>query len=137
MFNCPLDNLQTETKGTVLLKNADELKNFTKTEELQLYNAVKAIAESGAKVVVCGGKISDLGLDYANKMGLMTVRYRKFNDCFFTYFPLDLIQSGICAVLPRLLELLSFPDSRLHRPTRWDSATKFAYVPQYRMTTVK
>jgi T-complex protein 1 subunit theta len=75
MFNCPLDNLQTETKGTVLLKNADELKNFTKTEEQQLYNAVKAIAESGAKVVVCGGKISDLGLDYANKMGLMTVRY--------------------------------------------------------------
>jgi T-complex protein 1 subunit theta len=74
MFNCPLDNLQTETKGTVLLKNADELKNFTKTEEQQLYNAVKAIAESGAKVVVCGGKISDLGLDYANKMGLMTVR---------------------------------------------------------------
>lgn len=74
MFNCPLDNLQTETKGTVLLKNADELKNFTKTEEMQLYNAVKAIADSGAKVLVCGGKISDLGLDYANKCGLMTVR---------------------------------------------------------------
>ena len=30
MFNCPLDNLQTETKGTVLLKSATELKDFTK-----------------------------------------------------------------------------------------------------------
>ena len=67
--------MQTEKKGTVLLKNVEELKNFTKTEEAQLYNAVKAIAESVAKVLVCGGKMSDLGLDYANKMGLMTVRY--------------------------------------------------------------
>ena len=130
MFNCPLDNLQTETKGTVLLKNADELKNFTKTEEAQLYNAVKAIAESGAKVVVCGGKISDLGLDYANKMGLRTVRYEIFMRAF-TYFHLDLIQSGICAGLLRLLELLSFPDSLLHQLMRWDSVTKSAYVSEY------
>lgn len=96
MFNCPLDNLQTETKGTVLLKNAEELKNFTKTEEAQLYNAVKAIAESGAKVLVCGGKISDLGLDYANKMGLMTVRLNSKWDMR------RLAKSIGATVLPRL-----------------------------------
>jgi len=74
MFNCPLDNLQTETKGTVLLKSAEELKNFTKSEENMLQDAIKSIAASGAQVLVCGGKISDLGLDYANKEGLMVVR---------------------------------------------------------------
>lgn len=74
MFNCPLDNLQTETKGTVLLKSATELKDFTKGEENLLRDSVKSIKESGAQVVVCGGKISDLGLDFANQMGLMVVR---------------------------------------------------------------
>ena len=73
MFNCPLDNLQTETKGTVLLKSATELKDFTKGEENMLKNSVDAIKASGAQVVVCGGKISDLGLDYANQCGLMVI----------------------------------------------------------------
>merc|ERR1711892_336967 len=63
-----------ETKGTVLLKSATELKAFTKGEENMLRDSIKAIKESGAQVVVCGGKISDLGLDYANQMGLMVVR---------------------------------------------------------------
>ena len=45
MFNCPLDNLQTETKGTVLLKDAQELKDFTKSEENMLKNAVQAKVE--------------------------------------------------------------------------------------------
>ena len=40
-----------------------------------LRDSIKAIKESGAQVVVCGGKISDLGLDYANQMGLMVVRH--------------------------------------------------------------
>ena len=74
MFNCPLDNLQTETKGTVLLKSAEELKDFTKGEENMLKNSIEAIQKSGAQVLVCGGKISDLGLDYANQNGLMVVR---------------------------------------------------------------
>lgn len=30
VYSCPLDNLQTETKGTVLINTADELKDFSK-----------------------------------------------------------------------------------------------------------
>ena len=56
------------------MKSATELKSFTKGEENLLRDSVKAIKESGAQVVVCGGKISDLGLDFANQMGLMVVR---------------------------------------------------------------
>lgn len=33
IFNCPLESGQGETKGTVLLKNAEELLNYTKSEE--------------------------------------------------------------------------------------------------------
>ena len=33
VFTCGLDIAQTETKGTVLLKNADEMLNFTRGEE--------------------------------------------------------------------------------------------------------
>ena len=54
MFNYPLD--------------------FTKGEQNMLKNSIEAIQKSGAQVLVCGGKISDLGLDYANQNGLMVVR---------------------------------------------------------------
>lgn len=33
IFSCPVDALQTETKGTVLLTSADELTKFSKGEE--------------------------------------------------------------------------------------------------------
>ena len=36
IFTCPLDIAQTETKGTVLIKNADQMLNFTKGEEKQI-----------------------------------------------------------------------------------------------------
>ena len=36
VFTCALDIAQTETKGTVLLKSAEEMLNFTRGEEKQL-----------------------------------------------------------------------------------------------------
>ena len=36
IFTCPLDITQTETKGTVLIHNAQEMLNFTKDEEKRL-----------------------------------------------------------------------------------------------------
>ncbi len=36
VFTCGLDIAQTETKGTVLIKNADEMLNFTTGEEKHL-----------------------------------------------------------------------------------------------------
>lgn len=49
IFNCPLESGQGETKGTVLLKNAEELLNYTKSEEKMMetvsiyYNIVHRI----------------------------------------------------------------------------------------------
>jgi T-complex protein 1 subunit theta len=39
VFTCALDIAQTETKGTVLIKNADEMLNFTTGEEKHLEKA--------------------------------------------------------------------------------------------------
>jgi len=74
IFTCPVDALQTETKGTVLIKTAEELTNFSRGEETQLENQIKAIAESGADVIVAGGKIGDLAVHYINKYNMMAVR---------------------------------------------------------------
>jgi len=74
IFTCPVDALQTETKGTVLIKTAEELTNFSRGEETQLENQIKAIADTGAGVVVAGGKIGDMALHYINKYNMMAVR---------------------------------------------------------------
>lgn len=74
IFSCPLDIIQTETKGTVLIKTADELMNFSAGEENLLEKQIKSIADTGAKVVVSGGKVGDMALHFLNKYGLMAVR---------------------------------------------------------------
>ncbi|XP_077448911.1 T-complex protein 1 subunit theta isoform X1 [Stigmatopora argus] len=74
VFSCPFDCMVTETKGTVLIKNAKELMDFSKGEEDMMETQVKAIKEAGANVVVTGGKVADMALHYANKYKLMVVR---------------------------------------------------------------
>lgn len=74
IFSCPVDIIQTETKGTVLIKSADELLNFSSGEENLLEGQIKAIADTGVKVVVSGGKVGDMALHFLNKYNLMAVR---------------------------------------------------------------
>jgi T-complex protein 1 subunit theta len=74
VFTCPIDVTQTETKGTVLINTAKELMDFSQGEEALLENQIKAIAESGANVVVAGGKIGDLAMHFLNKYNIMAVR---------------------------------------------------------------
>lgn len=74
IYTCPIDIATTETKGTVLIKSADELMKFSEGEENQLEAQIKRIAESGADVIVSGGKFSDMALHFINRSGLMAVR---------------------------------------------------------------
>lgn len=74
VYTCPFDLTQTETKGTVLIENADELVNFSKGEESEVEEQVKAIADNGVKVVVAAGKFGDLYLHFLNKYKIMAVR---------------------------------------------------------------
>lgn len=74
LYSCPIDIAQTETKGTVLIKTADELMKFSKGEESLLESQIKAIADTGAKVIVSGGKFGDMALHFINKYKMMGVR---------------------------------------------------------------
>ena len=74
LYSCPIDISTTETKGTVLIKNAQELKSFSRGEEELLEKQVKAICDSGVKVVICGGKVGEMALHFLNKYEIMAVR---------------------------------------------------------------
>ncbi|KFM72679.1 T-complex protein 1 subunit theta, partial [Stegodyphus mimosarum] len=80
VYTCPFDSAQTETKGTVLIKSADELLNYTRGEENLLEEQIKAIADTGANVIVSGGKFGDMALHYLNKYGIMAVRLQSKFD---------------------------------------------------------
>ena len=74
VFNCPIDISTTETKGTVLLHNAQEMLDFSKGEEQQLDQMCKEISDSGVKVVVAGANVGELALHYFNRYGILVLR---------------------------------------------------------------
>ena len=69
----PVDITETESKGTVVIKSAEELMNFLRDEEALLESQIKAIADSGAKVLISGGKIGNMALYYINQYNLLAV----------------------------------------------------------------
>ncbi|KAJ6633825.1 T-complex protein 1 subunit theta [Pseudolycoriella hygida] len=96
LYSCPVDIIQTETKGTVLIKSADELMKFSRGEENLLEQQIKSIADTGCKVIVAGAKFGDMALHYCNKYGMMAVRL----NSKFDLRRLSKAVNGI--VLPRL-----------------------------------
>lgn len=58
----------------MLLKNADELMNYNKSEERKMEEIVEGIAASGAKVVIANGSISEMALHYLDKFNLMVIK---------------------------------------------------------------
>ncbi|KAI6953272.1 T-complex protein 1, partial [Hortaea werneckii] len=74
VFSCPIDISQTETKGTVLMKNAKELLDFTKGEEQQMENAIKELHDSGMRVVVAGAGVGELAMHYLNRYGILVIK---------------------------------------------------------------
>ncbi|KAH7929510.1 T-complex protein 1 [Leucogyrophana mollusca] len=74
VFTSALDIAQTETKGTVLIKNADEMLNFTRGEEQHLEKIFKEIADSGVKVIIAGSSVGDLALHYLNRFDIAVLK---------------------------------------------------------------
>ena len=66
-YGIPLDSTTTETKGTVLLKSASELKAYSNSEEESLEKIIKAIADAGTKVLICGQAVGELALHFIEK----------------------------------------------------------------------
>ncbi|KAL0276289.1 UNVERIFIED_CONTAM: hypothetical protein PYX00_003888 [Menopon gallinae] len=80
VYTCPIGVPQLETKGTVLIKSAQELQDFSRGEEVLLENQIKAIADAGVDVIVSGAKYGDMAIHYLNKYKIMAVSLTsKFN----------------------------------------------------------
>ncbi|SCV68295.1 BQ2448_416 [Microbotryum intermedium] len=101
VFTCGIDIAQTETKGTVLLKNSEELLNFSRGEEKHMEKVrvdadiecsvpfrklisittcqctvqiFQELADSGLNVVVAGSSIGELALHYLNRHGILVIK---------------------------------------------------------------
>lgn len=74
VYTCPIDISTTETKGTVLLHNAQEMLDFTKGEEKQLNEMIKEIADAGVTCVVAGNGVNELALHYLNRYNILVLK---------------------------------------------------------------
>jgi len=74
IYACGLEASMTEAKSTVLLRNADDLLSYTRSEERKMEDVIKAIAETGTKVIVCNGTISDMAMHYIEKYKIMALK---------------------------------------------------------------
>ncbi|CAL1711712.1 unnamed protein product [Somion occarium] len=74
VYTCGLDIAQTETKGTVLIKSADEMLNFTSGEEKHMEKIFKEIADSGVRVVIAGSTVGELALHYLNRFNIAVLK---------------------------------------------------------------
>lgn len=64
VFNCDLAAESGDTKGTVVFKTAEELINYTRSEENVMDAFIKKVADAGVNVVIVGGSISDIAVHY-------------------------------------------------------------------------
>jgi chaperonin GroEL (HSP60 family) len=62
-----LDTSATETKGTVLIESAAQLEGYTRSEEDKMEALIKAIADSGAKVVVSGQAVGEVAMHFCER----------------------------------------------------------------------
>ena len=74
IFACGMEASATEAKGTILMKSAQELKAYNKTEETKMDEMIKGIAETGVEVVATGGTISDMALHFLNRYNLIAIK---------------------------------------------------------------
>ncbi|KAL9675580.1 hypothetical protein QQ045_003782 [Rhodiola kirilowii] len=74
VFVSGVDTSATETKGTVLIHNADQLENYAKTEEAKVEELIKAVADSGAKVIVSGAAVGEMALHFCERYKLMVLK---------------------------------------------------------------
>lgn len=80
VFGTGIEASQAEAKGTVLLKNADELMNYNKSEERKMQEMIESIASTGVKVVIANGSISEMALHFLDKYNLMVIKIQSKFD---------------------------------------------------------
>lgn len=74
VFGCGFEASQSEAKGTVLIRSADELLNYNKSEEKKIEEIVSTIAATGVNAVVVNGSISEMAQHFLDKYNIMVIK---------------------------------------------------------------
>jgi len=75
VYGGQLEAPKAESKGVVLLTNADDFKSYSKGEEEQMEKTIKEIADADVKCIVVGvGIPSYLAMYYCDRYGIMVVK---------------------------------------------------------------
>ncbi len=74
VYNCEFTTKGAETNDQIVFKTADELLNYTKSEEDHMEKIIKSIVDSGVKCIITGGAISNMAIHYLDKYGIMAFR---------------------------------------------------------------
>jgi T-complex protein 1 subunit theta len=80
VFGCGIEASSTEAKGTILIKSAGELLNYSKSEEKNMEELIESIANTGVKVVIANGSISEMAMHFLDKYNLMVVKIQSKYD---------------------------------------------------------
>ena len=74
VYNCEFTTKGAETNDQIVFKTADELLNYTKSEEDHMEKIIKDIVDSGVKCIVTGGAICNTAIHFLDKYGVMAFR---------------------------------------------------------------
>jgi len=74
VFGTEVDLSATETKGNVLIKNAEELMNYSRSEEEAMDKCVREIAETGINVLVAQTTMSEMALHFCERQKIMVIK---------------------------------------------------------------
>lgn len=74
VFGVNVDSESTETKGVVELSSAEELLNFSKSEEQEIEKQIKALADAGVNVIVSKGSFGEMALHFIERYKMMAVK---------------------------------------------------------------
>lgn len=74
VYGCGIEASSTETKGTVLIRNADDLLNYNKGEEKLMDNIIRSIADAGINCIVTGGTISEMAMHFCERYKMMIIK---------------------------------------------------------------
>merc|ERR1711988_1461641 len=74
VYSVGLDVEATDTKGTVMIKNADDLKSYNKSEEDAMEAIVAEMSEAGVNVAVFGSAVSEIAQHFLERYGIMVCK---------------------------------------------------------------
>lgn len=74
VYACGIEASSTEAKGTVVMRNGQDLVDYNRSEEARLQELIQSIQACGVDMIVTGGNVSDLALHYIDQAGLICLR---------------------------------------------------------------